>query len=84
MGHHDLLDQLVGTNEERQWYFKPKYLRRPEVDEKLDLGRLLDGEIGGLRALEDPVNVKGSPAVHVEVIRAIPDQSALRCRYWPS
>jgi hypothetical protein len=41
----DLLDQLVGTNEERQRYFKSKGLGSLEVHDQFDLGGLFDREI---------------------------------------
>jgi len=34
----------------------PERLRRLEVDHQLELGRLLDGQVGGLGALEDLID----------------------------
>ena len=38
---------------------QPERLRGLEIDHKLEFGRLLDGEIGWLRAIEDLVHVGG-------------------------
>src|SRR5262249_61681753 len=36
-----------------------------EVDHQFKLGWLLDGKIGGLRALQDPVDIDGCPMGHI-------------------
>src|SRR4249919_763284 len=46
-------------------------LRRLEVDQELELRRLLDREIAGLRASEDSRQVGSGAAVEVAVVRAI-------------
>ena len=38
---------------------QPERLRRLEVDDQLELGGLLDGQVGGLRALENLIRVDG-------------------------
>lgn len=40
-----------------QRHFKPECLGGTQVHDQLDLGRLFDGQIGGLRAFEDSLNV---------------------------
>jgi putative tryptophan/tyrosine transport system substrate-binding protein len=45
-----------------------------QVDEQLDSGGLLNGEIGGLGAFKDTVHVERSSTVHVEIVGAIRDQ----------
>jgi len=47
-----------------------------EVDGKLQLRGLLNGEIAGLGALGDPVHVGGSTLVGLELIDPIPDEPA--------
>ena len=37
-------------------------LRRLQIDDELELGRLLDGKVGWLRALQDLVDVSGGAA----------------------
>jgi hypothetical protein len=50
-----------------------------EVDYELDLGRLLNGQIGRVGAFKDPIDVEGGSAIHMEIVGAIRDQSALSC-----
>src|SRR4051794_27326617 len=64
-----------------QWHVYPECFSSPEVDEQADLGRLLDRQIGRLRAFEYSVNVERSRAIHWACIRPVCDQSALTCRY---
>jgi hypothetical protein len=46
-----LFDHLVRPQEERLWNCEPEHLGRLEVDDQLELGRLLDGKITRLNAL---------------------------------
>src|ERR1700726_1485847 len=41
-----LLDHLVGTTKEREWNSKTKGPGRLEIDDKLNLGHLLDRQVG--------------------------------------
>ena len=45
-----LLDHLVGAGEQRRRNVDAKRLRGLEIDHQLELGRLLDRQIGGLFA----------------------------------
>ena len=48
-----LLDHLVGRGQQRFRDGKPERLRRFEVDDQLEFGRLLDWQVCGLGAVED-------------------------------
>ena len=48
-----LLDDLVGPLEQRLRDGEPERLGGLEVDDQLELGGLLHGQVGGLGALED-------------------------------
>jgi hypothetical protein len=48
------LDDLVGPRQDRGWEREAQRLGGLEVGSELMRGRRLDGEVGGLRALEDP------------------------------
>ena len=45
---NDLLDHLVGAGEQRR-HFQANRLRHDQVNAEVELGRLLDRKIGGLR-----------------------------------
>ena len=49
---------------------------RPEIDRQVKLRGLLDREIAGLRALEDPIDVHRRPLVQLDEIRAVRDEAA--------
>jgi hypothetical protein len=48
-----LLNHLVGRGADQRRHRQPKRLGRPEIDNQLDSDRLLDRQIGWLRAPED-------------------------------
>ena len=55
-----LFDHLIGAGEQRRWDFEAERLRGLEVDHQLDLGGLLNWQVGGLgAALEYPVDKLG-------------------------
>ena len=54
---HALLDHLVGPQQQRLGNSETERLRRLQVDHQLELGGLLDGEVGGLGAFEDSVDI---------------------------
>src|SRR5262249_2959061 len=54
------LDRLVGAPEERQRDCEAERLGGLEVQDQLDLGRLLHRQVGGLLALENPAGVDAS------------------------
>jgi hypothetical protein len=53
---YGLLDDLVGPPQHRRRDRKAEDFGGLEIDHELELGWLLDGEIGWLRALEDLVD----------------------------
>ena len=71
-----LLDHLVGTIYQRDRNVDAKCLGCLQVDDQLEFGRLLDGKVRWLRALEDSLNVGCSPMIQGTVIRTIRDQRA--------
>src|SRR5882724_7106080 len=62
------LDDLVGAHANRLRDRQAERLRRLEIDYELELGGLLDEEVGGLGALENLVHkVRGAPVPGAEV-----------------
>src|SRR4249919_1159902 len=78
------LVHLVGAAGERLWHGDSERVGCLEVDYQLELGGLLDRNVGWLGTLEDSINKGGRPAIHVRVSRAIPDQGTLSSRHGPS
>ena len=60
------LDHLIRPLQERRRDRQAERLGGLEVDHQLELRRLLDGQVAGLGALEDLVDVGGGPPVQVE------------------
>jgi hypothetical protein len=53
----ELLDQIVSALLKQRRYVEPERLRSLEVQHQLELGRLLDWQIGWFFAAEDAVDV---------------------------
>ena len=66
---------MVGSFEHVRGNGQADQLRGPEVGDDLELGRRLDGHVGGLFALEDAIDVARRPAVLVDRIGGIRDQA---------
>jgi hypothetical protein len=66
-----LLDDLVRPQQQRLRNRDPERLGRLEVDDQLELRRLLDGKVGGFGALEDPIHVGGGLPVGIENARPV-------------
>ena len=71
-----LFDHLVGAGEERRWHGEAELLGGLEVDHEFVLGGRLHGQVGGLFASEDTVDVAGRAAELVDKIGCIDDQAA--------
>src|SRR5438552_8814519 len=70
------LDHFVRLQDQPLRNSPPDRLRGLEIDYALDLRRLLDGQVPGLRALEDLVCVGGCPIIMFRVVMSVSHQCA--------
>ena len=69
------LDNLVGAREEHGRDRQPESAGGVQVDHCLEFRRLFDGQISGLGAFENPVNIEGGAAEQVIVVRRIGNET---------
>src|SRR5215469_12145865 len=60
--HGNSLDHLVGGHLHDQRHRDAERLRRFEIDDEFDLGRLHHRKLGGLLTLEDAIDIEGRSA----------------------
>src|SRR6266576_458033 len=71
-------NDLIGAGEHRWRNFDTKRLGGLEVDDKLELGRILHRQIGGLLAPKDAIDVARHAPVRIDRIRPVGDQTSGR------
>lgn len=64
-----LFNDLVGAGQQRRRDGQAQRLRRLQIDDQLELGRLLDRQVGGLRPLQDLVDERRCAADDVRDFR---------------
>src|SRR4029453_16675862 len=75
-GQRALLDDLVRPLQQRLRDCEAERLGGLEVDDQLELRRLLDGQVAGLGTFEDPLHVVSRAPLQVKKVRAIHDKTA--------
>ena len=63
-------DHLVGGDEQRRRHGEAEHLGGLAIDDELELGRLHDRQVGGLRALEDAASVGAD--LTIGVVKLVP------------
>ena len=60
-----LFDYFLRGDEQERGYSKPERLGGFQVDDQLEFGRLIDRQVGRLRALENPRRLNARPAIGI-------------------
>src|SRR5262249_48612895 len=71
---HALLNNLICSPQYGLWDGKPKGFRGPEVYHELQLGRLLDGQLTGLCAIQNLRDLSSRTPKYIERTRTIGDK----------
>ena len=71
-----LLDHLIGADQERRRNGEAQQFCSLAVDDQLKLRRLLDRQVGGFGALEDPVHISGGATDAVDRVVPVAHQTA--------
>src|SRR5215211_1065597 len=71
-----LFNHLVGGREQRLRHGKTEHPRYSRVDDELELGRLQDRQVGGLRTLEDAASVDTGLPIGIVDVDSVADQTA--------
>src|SRR5262249_7116452 len=71
-----LFDHLVGSRKYRRRHIEAERLGSPEIDNELELGRLLDRDAACLRPAQDLVDQVTGPPKQVRQIGPVGDQAA--------
>src|SRR5262249_34988240 len=79
-----LFDHLVGSGEQRRRHLEAERLRGYQIDDEVELCRLLDGEFAGLRPAQDLVDVYGDASKQVREVRPIRHETSRVCELAPA
>src|SRR6266478_6802454 len=71
-----LFDHLVGGGDERRWHGEAERPGGLKVDHKLELGRRLNGQVGGFVALEDTIGIRRRTPKLTERVNSVGQQAA--------
>src|SRR5947209_4704320 len=69
-------NHLIGGREQHRRHGEAERLRGLEIDDKFELGRLLNGKIGWIGALQDAIHIVSTTPEHCWVTRPIGYETA--------
>src|SRR5437870_10142282 len=75
LGSRSSLNDLIRSQQQRWRDGEAEGLRGLQVDDQLELGGLLDRQVGGLGPLQNPVDIPGSDTPALEEIASIGDET---------
>src|SRR6516225_12278112 len=70
------LDHLVGAGEQSWCHRETERSRCLEINDQLELRRLLDRKVGGLLALEDAIDIGCGAAEQIGALNSVGDQAS--------
>src|SRR4029077_5905330 len=76
-------DHLVGSREQRRWNSQTKSFGRLEIDDQIEFGRLLNGQVGRPLALKDSARVNGRLPAGIRETGSVTHQSAAFDKFSP-
>jgi hypothetical protein len=71
-----LFDHLVGAGDERRRHVEAERLGGLEIDDELEVGRRLNGQVGGFVALEDTIGIRRRTPKLTERVNSVGQQPA--------
>ena len=72
--YHSITSSASG--DQRRRHGEPERLRRPRIDDEIELAQLRDRQVGGLRTLEHAAGVDAGLPIGVVDIGTVADQAA--------
>ena len=78
-----LFDHLVGAGEEHRRHIEAEGLSGPQIDHKLECGRLHDRQVGGPFPCENPSSVDPELPLRIGRLRSVADETSGRGELTP-
>ncbi len=66
-----LPDHSIRSHQHIRWNRQADLLRRFQVDNELELDRLLNGQVGGFPAFQNLVHIRSGAPVQVRIVHAV-------------
>ena len=73
-----LFDHIICNREQRVWHGETERLGGLEIDDALELGRLLHRQVGWIGAAQDTVDIRSRAIIEISGINSVRQQTALK------